>query len=238
MSCYEDIYNDFPLRCARLWEGMRDSPLAKELDVTFMLMAAAGGFATPWEQLKFPPGEAAARSGGHPAFHQYDQKAYEKSVTVVSKELALRLPHSDLFRSAKLNEWSYGFVESIGPILEAVEMRTLPTAKMDEVTVREIVKILRNSIAHNNIYAFSRKRSNGSGPDQRISELAFFCEQVKYCDKKKIVVGFDVVAMPVADFHGFLDAWFALLKRAQPRGKQLRLVVSDALAEPHERVAA
>jgi pyruvate,water dikinase len=32
MSFYADIYNDFPLRCGRLWAEMRESPVAKELD--------------------------------------------------------------------------------------------------------------------------------------------------------------------------------------------------------------
>lgn len=238
MSCYEDIYNDFPLRCARLWEGMRDSPVAKELDVTFMLMAAAAGFATPWEQLKIQPGSAAQHSGGHPAFHRHDQKAYEKSLAVIVKVLDQRLHSSDLFRDAKLTDWSCGLVKSIDQILDAVEMHSFQKTDMGEARTRDIVKILRNAIAHNNIYAFSRKSREGGGQDQRISELAFFSEKVEFSEDVKIVQGFDVVAMPVGDFQGFLNGWFSLLKRAQPRGKQLRLVVTHALAEAHERVAA
>ena len=235
MSCYENIYNDFPLRCARLWTGLRDSPLAKELDVTFMLMAAAAGFATPWEQLKIQAGQGPQHSGQHPAFNSYDEKAYKSSLKIVNAELDRPLLQSSLFRNGNFGEWIFGEVGRIGEILGAVEMRTLPKVDKSAIKARDIVKILRNAVAHNNIHAFTRKR-RGAVQDQRISELTFFGEAKEKGTNG--VVGYNVVSLPVEDFSNFLESWFALLKRSQPQGRQLRLVVADALAEDHDRIAA
>lgn len=235
MSCYEDIYNDFPLRCAKLWREMRESPVAKELDVTFMLMAAAAGFATPWEQLKVQPGQGASHSEQHPAFHQYDQKTYVSSLKIINTELDRFLAGSHLFDTADFDQWLKGSTPRIGNILESVEMRILPAVDIRAVKVRQVIKILRNAIAHNNIHAFARSR-RGHAPDQRISELTFFSEARD--SKLDASAGYDVVSMPVDDFKNFLDAWFELLKISQPKGRQLRLVVADALEEEHERAAA
>lgn len=235
MSFYENIYNDFPLRCAKLWKGMRDSPKAKEFDVTFMLMAAAAGFATPWEQLGIQPGQGEQRSAGHPAFHNHDQKAYKRSLSFVDAELNRHVPDGQLFGGSKLSEWSFGRVDAIGQILEVVEMRSLPKVDMHTIKGRRMVKLLRNAIAHNNIYAFSRERREGGVQDQRISELAFFSEAK---DASNRCDGYNIVSMPVGDFAKFIDAWFALLERVRPEGTQLRLVVASALSEEHERVAA
>ncbi len=237
MSCYENIYNDFPLRCAELWNGLRDLPIAKEFDVTFMLMAAAAGFATPWEQLRIQPGQQ-RRSADHPAFYGYDSRAYKRSLIVVDGELNRHVPNGELFGDANLSEWLYGKVDAIGDIRDVVEVRSLPFVDMHKITGRTIVRVLRNAIAHNNIYAFSRRRREGEGLDQRISDLVFFSEIKNMAAENVSCVGYNIVSMPVFDFYKFIDAWFTLLRRVRPAGAQLRLVVADALAEQHERVAA
>lgn len=231
MSFYIDIYNDFPLRCGRLWREMRDLPAAKELDVTFMLMAAAAGLATPWEHLK----EIQSRSLQHPAFNGLDRNSYKKSIKILDEEFNVALIDSRLFDKSDLADWYICCVPEIGNILGAVEARSMQTNAHNVRKVRDAIRVLRNALAHNNIHAFARNRK-GERPDNKISEITFF-SQVRGTGSDGMH-GYNVISMPVADFANFLDSWFALLKRARPDGKQLRLVVADALLEEHERLAA
>jgi hypothetical protein len=72
-----------------------------------------------------------------------------------------------------------------------------------------------------------------------ISELAFFSEVVdKGKGGAKCVLYYEVLALPVDDFRQFLTAWFALLKRAQPRGRQVKLVLAAAREDSSDRLAA
>jgi len=81
MSYYENIYNDLPLRCARLWKKMRKQAEEQELDVTFMLMTAAAGFAAPFEHLKIQSGQA-KDNRNHPAFKDFDESHYKKVLSM------------------------------------------------------------------------------------------------------------------------------------------------------------
>lgn len=232
MSCYDDIYNDFPLRCATVWESFNAAAKAEELDVTFMLMCAAGGFATPWEHLKIMPGQG-KDSVGHPAFFSYDEDKYKRSLTVLSNALKTDLEASPLFRQVQFERCFYGAVETIAEIRDSAEFQRLPKLAMVEVPARRVVKMLRNAIAHNNLYAFDREKQGV------ISDLTFFSEvQQDRKDRTKIVSGYEVLVMHVDDFRAFLTAWFALLRMANRSGKHLKLVVSNALKTDDERSTA
>ena len=234
MSCYEDIYNDFPLRCASVWENLAGAAAAQDLDVTFMLMVAAAGFATPWEHLKIQPGQAKDNKN-HPAFLHFDEKPYQRSLSMVDKALKASFQDSPLFCYASAGKWFYGHAQTIGAIRQMAESHSPRQGKIEDLTARSVVKILRNAIAHNNLYAFARDKS------KVISELAFFSEVVdksKGSGGAKQVLHYEVLALPVDDFRQFLTAWFALLNRAQPHGKQLKLVVATALEGDGDRLAA
>ena len=234
MSCYEDIYNDFPLRCASVWDSMAAAASAQDLDVTFMLMVAAAGFATPWEHLKIQPGQAKDNKN-HPAFLHFDEKAYQRSLSMVDKALKARFQNSPLFCHASTGKWFYGHAQTIEAIRDMAESHSPRQGKIEDLTARSAVKVLRNAIAHNSIYAFARDRP------KVISELAFFSEIVdksKASGGAKQVLYYEVLALPVDDFRQFLTAWFALLKRAQPLGRQVKLVVAAALEDDGDRLAA
>jgi hypothetical protein len=232
VSCYDDIYNDYPLRCATVWESFNGEAKAKELDVTFMLMCAAGGFVTPWEHLKIQPGQG-KDSQNHPAFFNYDEVKYKHSLTVMGRALTGMVPDSPLFREAHLDRWFYGHAKTIDLIRDMAEYRQPADVSIETQKSRQIVKALRNAIAHNNIYAFDRNEP------KVISDLAFFSEVILDTgSKNKVVDHYEVIAMPVDDFRAFLTAWFALLRMANRSGKHLKLVVSNALGTDDDRNAA
>lgn len=232
MSFYKDIYNDYPLRCAEVWEICNDAAIEKKRDVTLMLMCAAGGFATPWEHLKIQPGQAKSNNG-HPAFFGYDVKKYERCLKVLETALQRNVEDSRLFENVKLDNCFYGHAKSIDLILDMAECRLPSVLDFAKQPARAIVKALRNAIAHNNIYAFARDREN------EISDLAFFSEVVDKSKKQtKVVEHYEVIVMSSEDFSSFLTAWFGLLRQADQRGSHLKLVVSNALEDDDEPTAA
>ena len=232
MSCYDDIYNDFPLRCAKLWRKFNDAAKAEDLDVTFMLMCAAGGFATPWEHLKILAGQGKVNQN-HPAFFNYDERKYARSLKVMEKALSGRVVDSPLFQGVGLDHCFYAHAKSIELIRDLAEYGTPSDLDLGSQGSRQIVKALRNAIAHNNIYAFSKKQQNV------ISDLAFFSEVlVSQASRDKVIDHYEVLVFRVDDFRSFLTSWFALLDAADKSGRHLKLVISNAMENDDQRVAA
>lgn len=232
MSSYVDIYNDYPLRCAKLWEDFNASAEAKNLDVTFMLMCAAGGFATPFEHLRIQPGQAKERQG-HPAFNNFDQKKYEHSLDKVYSALNGAMAECLLFNDLHFDRCYYGHAKTINEVRDMAECRQSGSPPLSVQPARKIVKALRNAIAHSNIFAFAGRGS------QDIADLGFFSEIVdsKIRDKK-VVSGYEVIVMPVQDFRSFLTSWFELMRKATPKGNHLKLIFSKALETDDELIAS
>ena len=230
MSCYVDIYNDFPLRCANLWRKFNDAAKAEDLDVTFMMMCAAGGFATPWEHLKIQAGQGKDNKN-HPAFFKYDERKYTRSLKVMGQALSGCVADSRLFHGIDLNHCFYTQAKSINLIRNLAESRPHSDLDLGSQCSRKVVKALRNAIAHNNIHAFSNKQHNV------ISDLVFFSE-VLVNRGSNIIDHYEVLVFRVRDFESFLTAWFALLDSVDKSGRFLKLVVSEAMENDDERVAA
>ena len=232
MSCYDDIYNDFPLRCATVWEEFNDAAKAEKLDVTFMLMCAAGGFVTPWEHLKIPEG-LSKDNEGHPAFLNYDESKYGASLLAINSALMGEISSSPLFRHMQMDHCFYGHANTIDLIKGMAESRQPSNLFLSAQRPRQIVKALRNAIAHNNIYAFARYQS------KVISDLTFFSEVLERNGSNvKIITHYEVIVMSVSNFRSFLTAWFALLRIASRRGKYIKLVVSNALENDDQQIAS
>lgn len=245
MSSYVDIYNDYPLRCAELWKNFNDSAEKKNLDVTFMLMCAAGGFATPWEHLRIQPGQT-KELRGHPAFHNFDEIKFKRSAKTMEDALERMASSSPLFENVRIEDCFYGRCDGIELIRDMAEHRNPNSYLIQTEKALNLVRILRNALAHNNIHAFARGRSS------EISEVTFFSQFVdkgsrsKKCEKceRKFVepmrrpYSYEVLSMPVREFHAFLTSWFDLLRVANPKGNYLKPIVTNALETDHEPIAA
>jgi hypothetical protein len=227
MSSYVDIYNDYPLRCAKLWEDFNASAEAKNLEVTFMLMCAAGGFVTPYEHLKIQKGQAKERQG-HPAFNNFDQKKYQNSLCTVNKALDGPMGECLLFNGVHFDRCYYGQSKAINEVIYMAECRQSGSPPLSVQPARKIVKALRNAIAHSNIFAFAGRGSHD------IADLGFFSE----IKDKQVVIGYEVIVMPVQDFRAFLTSWFDLMRKATPKGNHLKLIFSKALETDDDPIAA
>lgn len=231
MSLYDDIYNDYPLRCAEVWRELNDAAKAKKRDVTLMLMCAAGGFASPWEHFKIKDGASQDQSR-HPAFHKYDKAKYKRSLGEMNCVLDVAVSESSLFKDLHFDKCFYAHAKNMNDVRDLVESHQSSGPALSVQPARQIVKLLRNAIAHNNIFAFSGQKS------KEISDLGFFGEVVDRKAKEKKVDYYEVIAMPAEDFHTFLTSWFELLQKASPKGNHLKLIVTNALEIDDEPIPA
>lgn len=231
MSCFIDIYRDFPLRCARLWDRLNQSagPESEDLSVTTMLMVAAAGFATPYEQLKIQEGQA-GDGMVHPAFDIAHKGDYRKTLRTINKAFDAEVRASRLFMNLDFRNWRLGYCTQFDRIRDEAEYGTAASGHFESQKSRQVVKILRNALAHNNICAFAR-----AAPGQ-ISHLGFFSEDVVYVENQKKSQGWHVLTTATDSFAGFLNNWFALLEADEiGRKPHLRLVLSKAFNPEDER---
>jgi hypothetical protein len=230
MTMYTDIYNDFPLRCYEVWQATK--PMAKEMrpsrEVTLMIMAAAGGLAMAHEHIKVSPNNASQRIN-HPAFHNIKFERYEKALQTIKKELLKGPTTSSLFMSIPPEQLFLTRVLSEDRIRSAFEEGRAVANPKNKKNTKDIVRILRNALCHNNVVALGDK-------GVEIGLLGFYSEALD-CDGNRL--GYDLVGMQVRHFETFLENWFALLKRISgPRSVPLALVLTNALEPDDNQIAA
>lgn len=225
MSCYVDIYKDFPLRCQEVWKRIESSSKKegeRDLSVTAMLMAAAAGFATPWEHVKDGSEQAIQNTLRHPAHKGISEMAYRTSLSLLSGRFNEVLTTSALFLVEDKFAWKLGHADELDQVRDVGECGNGPKILPEDKNVRFMLKILRNSLAHNNICAFGR------GSDE-IERLSFFSEDIKYENNNKVRQGWHLATTTVTGFRGFLEEWFNLINK-----RELRLVMPAALQEDRE----
>ena len=228
MSYYENIYNDFPLRCGKLWENLREKAEGQGLDVTFMLMTAAAGLAGTFEHLKIQANEV-GKAKDHPASKNLDQDHYAEVIKGLETAINCKIAQSPLFKSITFKGWLFRTVLHRSEILNYLERPFESIGTHLEIkSARDVIKIFRNALAHSNFYAFNR-----SGAAE-IDEIAFFSEFRGKWDpdlKECPLIGYNVISLPHGDFAAFLDAWFKLLKDVDPSAANLRTAISSVLHE-------
>ena len=191
-----------------------------------MLMAAAAGFATPFENLKDLGAGLKPEWNSHPSFTRVKQKEYLRALKRFDGIFHARISDSPLFGIDAAKAWRFARCLKLVEVRDVAERGTGTTVS-DNEKVRFAIKLLRNALAHNNIFAFGSDASH-------ISDLAFFSEHVEGHEKSRVVSGWNVAVTSVAGFESFLNQWFATIKD----GAALRLVLSNALERPGEVRAA
>ena len=89
MTMYRDIYQDLPSRVNAVWQRAKEAPKKENTDlrVTAMLMAAAAGFAMPFENLRYERAGNKSNWDDHPAFHGRRQAQYKTSLKACNEFL-------------------------------------------------------------------------------------------------------------------------------------------------------
>jgi hypothetical protein len=165
MGHYHNIYSDLPSRVRRVWKRAIDPTPedTEDLSVTALLMAAAAGLAMPFENLKDVGSGNKKDWDSHPAFQGIDQAQYKKSLAKCNDFLKQPIEHCIGLKD--------------GLLMQCPELRDIKDAAQTGIghamlnnqkhDTRFALKILRNSLAHNNIVDVA---SNAG----QIEKLAFF----------------------------------------------------------------
>lgn len=205
MTMYQDIYQDLPSRVYEVWQRTKkptDSP--RDLSVTAMLMAAATGFAMPWESLKDMGTGNRDDWNAHPSFANGNQEHYQSVLKSCNKFLSQKISDTTSLQSISFRQCS----DQSG-ICDVAEYGDKgKKLELNKHTVRCVVRVLRNAFAHNNFVAF------GPDPDQ-IERLGFFSENRVGSGCVSTVDGYLVVTITTSALQDFLDAWFLMLKPAK-----------------------
>jgi hypothetical protein len=231
MSMYEDIYNDFPLRCYQVWQAAKSVAQGMEpsREVTLMLMAAAGGLAMPHEHIKIESKNKTLAN--HPAFYKVNPRKYDKALRIINNELEKPIT-SLLFEKIPSNQLFLAYVPSEDKIRAAFEERRDCGPVKEQINSRKILKTLRNALCHSNLVALGDKR-------EEIGLLGFYDQQIKRVGGERSLGGFNLVAMNVNDFAIFLENWFTLLKRiSEAQQVPLTLVLTNAFEPDDDKIAA
>ena len=228
MSLYQNIYKDLPSRCVRLWTQIEQSqnPEQEDLSVTTMLVIASAGLAMPWEHLKHEPCGKQSNWSEHPAFKGVTQKIYDSSLERLNKKFSQKLTDSPLIKPEQQHKWVISLCDKLSHVREVEEYGEGLHLDNGEVTLKRLLKCVRNALAHNNICAFGEI----NGP---IDRLSFFSERTKFLSGKKELIGFEVATVSTEGFRHFLKEWFRLIETPH-----LQLIAPLAIDEEPEQMAA
>lgn len=229
LTCYQDIYSDFPLRCKKLWTRLDQSQrdYQEDLSVTTMLVIAAAGFAMPWENLKRNNiGGNDAEWKNHPSFKGVTELDYGESLQRLNGEFSKMIAESRLTTSDGDVCWHFATCEELRLVRDVAEYEAGSMLDPRNTKVRKLLRPLRNALAHNNICGFGVSK-------EKIQKLAFFSEIIEEIEEKKERTGWYVLSTDIEGFRIFLDEWFKLI-----RNPNLRLVLSEAMHASNDLRAA
>jgi hypothetical protein len=212
----------------RLWTQIEQSqnPEQEDLTVTTMLVIASAGLAMPWEHLKHESTKNFSSWSDHPSFLGVTQKIYDSSLETLRKKFSQKLLDSPLINQEKKHEWLISECPNLKKVRDVAEYGEGCRLDNGQVTLKRLLKCLRNALAHNNICAFGG--ANGS-----IDRLSFFSEINEYPNGIKKFIGFEVATISTEGFRYFLKEWFKLIE-----SPHLQLVSSRAIDEEPVRTAA
>lgn len=190
MTAYRDYIVDFPGRCLDILKHIEPHAKKRDREVTLMLMVASSAFLIPRERLE----------KAHPS---QDSVRFGKTLSRFKEALNARWSKSSLPKD--VSEWLYGLINNFG---NGPDAWPAPEAKVGEKNVLEVLAIIRNALAHGNLFTEGNP----------IHTLVFYSEKREKrekCEKCEqnvfVVTGYKFLKVPIADFKQFLFNWFDLL---------------------------
>jgi len=203
MSHYREFTRDFPARCRDVLKMFRNQAQRSDREVTLLLMATSAGFVMPYERLSI------SKSNPQPLLDRGDLSAEIERLSNLLKET---VKESDLLPDFK--EWSLGGLNSAEGMPDTWPELSDPLSVRPLTPVKDIIRPLRHSLAHGNVY---------TRPDARgqIQDLVFISGGVSKNPLRYLLVSPDRLA-------AFMDRWFALVSSLPLTLTQVLEVVSEA----------
>ncbi|GJL79806.1 MAG: hypothetical protein NPINA01_27950 [Nitrospinaceae bacterium] len=194
MTAYTNFVEDFPSRCMAVLQMAKQKARLSGKEVTLSLMAASAGLLIPFERLN-PDANLPHPSRNVEIFPEHAKRLED---LMTEKFLGSKL-HPE-----KESDWLSGNLKSLITTPEAwgnpdswPELNEAKVMTKDK-TVGSVLKILRNALAHSNIYT-------KGNPIKLIIFISI------YEEKGEIKKAFFVSASP-SEFLNFLEKWFKFLE--------------------------
>jgi hypothetical protein len=188
MSQYADFVQDFPKRCHDILSFSQGQSVAKGREVTLSLMVASSAFLVPFERL---------RSGGRNEHPAKDHNKFPEAANKLNQLFERKFVGSEVW-PYDVSSWTSGKLASIeGEVDGWAELRK-PKAISPDKQVRSVLGILRNALAHGNIYT-----KGGS-----IIEALIFVSAIEGDGK---YIGYRYTQVSPVDFRRLLLCWFKFL---------------------------
>ena len=144
MTAYSSYVKDFPSRCGEILAGFESSALELGRDVTLLLSISTTALIFPHDRLKCP------RPYRHPSG---DRDRHPRAARQYEQLLDNSFLSSPLWGKPGASTWRKGKVQNVGwggpdswPELRAAE------EMKPEARVSEVLRILRNALAHGNVF--------------------------------------------------------------------------------------
>jgi len=207
MTAYKNFVDDFPRRCREILKFAGKPALFRGREVTLALMVATAGFVIPYERLKPDGGEIDHPSGDNKRFSDTAQQL---------RDLLEEPFLSSAVWGTSASTWHYvKKLKSVtGDPNEWPEFRNRKPFSRDK-TVGSVLKVIRNALAHGNIFTFG----------DPIEAIIFI--RTHPSDKKE-VQNYSLVSVAPGDFVIFLNKWFDFLNEKGIHQIKAAEALSDA----------
>ena len=145
MTAYKNFVDDFPRHCREILKFADKPALFRGREVTLALMAASAGLVVPYERLKPDGGKIDNPSGDNKKF----SAAADHRRTLLAAPFLL-----SAVGGTPVPTWHYGKLKSVtGDADSWEELRNRRPVQVDK-TVGNVLRIIRNVLAHENIFTF------------------------------------------------------------------------------------
>jgi hypothetical protein len=202
MSAYQDFVSDFPARCLDVLTMAEKEARLRQRDVTLILMVASAGFVVPYERLSskkaHPTGDSAKFSEASAQLDALMKRPFLKSPLAVGTE-----------------SWHGGKLAAIARDPDSWPELSRAKPLGADKTVGGVVRIIRNALAHGNIFTYSNP----------IKGIVFVCANT---DDDRYIKDFSFVQVSPEDFTRFLRGWFGFLKTSQVSQKKAQVAIANA----------
>lgn len=198
MSVYKNFVQDFPERCMRLLK--RNEKMHSDLEITQLFMIASCVLIIPYERLKDrnnslePEYKKKTRKGGEIVANHPDVREFYNLASSIHEELKSLLREGNFWKLIQFSA-KYDTIERPSGI-ELSAKYPIPT----DMTTEKFFNILRNGLAHGNIFV-------EGNDDRNIVKLTFGQSRIHDSDD------YEFITLSVGDFRQLLMGWTALLFR-------------------------
>jgi len=203
MTAYNNFVRDYPTRCNQLLNKFFKDAGENNLEVTLLLSMAASGFVIPYARLS---------ESAHPT---KDAESFKVAKDKLDAELKKPFLASELWGKDRPDSWRFGQLENIDGDPDSWGLKQFEALSISE-QARDITRILRNALAHGNIYT----RGN-----PHIEKLVFL-SRVEHSQPE---LGYNCLIVSPLDLKQFMKNWFDVLGRVEMPARTF--VESDLLEE-------